>query len=46
MKNQAEMIKEASILAEKINLSRFEGAEIDAELTVRLCEILDILNDS
>ena len=37
------LIKEAAVLAEKINIARFEGSVPEAEDTVRLTEILDIL---
>ena len=37
------VIKEAAILAEKINIARFEGRVPEAEDTIRLTEILDIL---
>ena len=34
---------EAQKIASQINRARFSGAEITAEQTVRLCELLDIL---
>ena len=37
------LIIEASILAYKINLARFEGVIPSDEDTVRLCQILDVL---
>lgn len=40
-----ELIIEASILAYKINLARFEGVVPSDEDTVRLCTILNILAD-
>jgi len=39
----AELLHEASLLAEQINIARHEGHGPAAEQTVRLCEILDIL---
>lgn len=39
------LIIEASILADKINLARFEGVVPSDEDTVRLCEIMSILAD-
>jgi len=44
MDDQQALINEASILAELINLARFEGDAPSADHTVRLCEILDRLN--
>ena len=44
MNEQQALINEASILAELINLARFEGTVPSADHTVRLCEILDRLN--
>lgn len=39
------LIREAGVLADKINLARFEGVIPSDEDTVRLCIILDILAD-
>jgi hypothetical protein len=36
------LIAEAGVLAERINLARFEETIPDADHTTRLCEILDI----
>lgn len=36
---------EAQTIASQINRARFEGTEITAEQTVRICELLDILID-
>jgi len=38
-----ELIKEAAIIAERVNLARFEGKVPDATDTVRLCEIMSII---
>jgi hypothetical protein len=43
MNMDKELIIEASILAHKINLARFESVIPSDEDTVRLCTILDIL---
>ncbi len=44
--NRNEMlIKEAGILAQRINNARFMGDLPSASDTVRLCEILDILGE-
>ena len=40
------LIQEAAILAEKINIARFENRIPEAEDTVRLTEILDKLDIS
>ena len=40
-----EMIIEARRLAEIVNWDRFDGAVCQAENTVRLCELLDIIQD-
>ena len=37
----AALVKEASLLAELVNRARFEEQALDAEQTVRLCELLD-----
>jgi hypothetical protein len=39
------LILEASVLADKINLARFEGVIPSDEDTIRLCEIMDILRN-
>ena len=41
-----ELLIEASALAEKINLARFEGIVPSDDYTIRLCEILDILAEA
>lgn len=38
-----QLISEAQRLAEVVNLARFEGVIPSDEVTVQLCEILDIL---
>lgn len=40
------LLIEASALAEKINLARFEGNIPSDDDTIRLCEILDILAEA
>jgi hypothetical protein len=42
-KTPAELLAEASVLAERINRARFEGRVPEACETVALTEILDIL---
>ena len=42
--NKLDLIKEAALLAEKINIARFEERLPTADDTVRLTEILDILD--
>ena len=39
------LIAEAGVLAERINLARFEETIPDADHTTRLCETLDIVMD-
>ena len=40
-----EMIIEARRLAEIVNWDRFDGVVCDDEQTVRLCELMDIIQD-
>ena len=42
-KTNEQLIDEASLIAYRINVTRFSGFEIEAEDTVRLVEILDLL---
>ncbi len=42
-KTDKQLIDEASLIAYRINVARFSGFEVDAEDTVRLVEILDML---
>jgi hypothetical protein len=39
------LLEEAQLIAENINLRRATEREIPADLTVRLCELMDILVD-
>jgi len=41
--NTETLLIEAHLIAETINLARFEGKAITDQQTVRLCEVLDIL---
>ncbi len=41
----AKLLKEASLIAEEINLGRFADKVPNATLTVRLTEILDLVID-
>jgi len=38
-----ELIKEAAVIAERVNLARFKGEVPDSTDTVRLCEIMSLL---
>ena len=38
-----QLIIEAGLIAERVNLARFKGEMPSSEDTVRLCEILDII---
>jgi hypothetical protein len=39
------LIVEARLLAEEINCYRFDGVVCESEHTVRLCELMDIIQD-
>jgi hypothetical protein len=41
--NQLQLLDEAAVLAQRINLARFEFRIPSSEDTVRLCEILDMI---
>ena len=44
-KTDKQLIDEASLIAYRINVTRFNGFEVEAEDTVRLVEILDMLTE-
>jgi hypothetical protein len=45
LEQKKDLLNLAAALSREINQDRFEGNVPDAEATVRLCEILDILSD-
>lgn len=45
LEQKKDLLNLATALSREINLDRFEGNVPDAEATVRLCEILDVLSD-
>jgi hypothetical protein len=45
LEQKKDLLNLAAALSREINQDRFEGIVPDAEATVRLCEILDVLSD-